>query len=562
MKLELLPNEILIECLVYLNTFEIFYSFDTLNSRFSHLIRNTPIYLNFQHIHKTKFSRFCSEILPEIKQNIYSLHLSNKDACGEINAFFSFYLLDDYSHVQSLSLTYLEEENLSQLKSILPLCTSLHSFHLNSSQIDDEQIISVLPLGHLQKLSIKTLESFLIYVQQPTIITHLIISKCSLEQLRYQLLEIIPMLQYLNIKTITRDKQSIISDTNHRAIHLKQLIIGQFRYPFDAFADFVKQTPNLRSLTFANAINDQKFINPNEWENLINASLFNLNTFKFKLTCSHLCRDVVSYNYNRFQNGFWLDQHHWYTELLTNNTLHCIYTVPYISKSFELEENTKRSNYRSINISNIFKQVENLTFIYNETKDYSSFYFPNVISLKIQQKKETKYLQSLKSIVNLSNIKHLDISLYQKGSLSEELIEILRESSQLSSITIDPINLKLLFNDKELCLYMNKIIKKLNIHKHGYYLFEDSNQVATFCAVFSNIQQLRCSIKAPNSIIFLLQRLSKLSTIHVYLRRISDRNLFYGLVEEVFRDCNYRIRIKDVRSNLMKLSIWIDRYYD
>ncbi|CAF1492828.1 unnamed protein product [Adineta steineri] len=113
------------------------------------------------------------------------------------------------------------------------------------------------------------------------------------------------MLKYLNIKTITRDKQSIKNDTTHRAIHLKQLIIDQFRYPFDAFADFVKQTPNLRSLTFTNTINDQKFINLNEWENLINSSLLNLNIFKFKLTCFRLCHhDIILYNYNRFQNGF------------------------------------------------------------------------------------------------------------------------------------------------------------------------------------------------------------------------------------------------------------------
>ncbi|CAF1020313.1 unnamed protein product [Adineta steineri] len=110
---------------------KIFYSSDTLNSHFSHLIRNTPIYLNLQNIHETKFSRFCCEILPEIKQNISSLHLSNKDACDQTNAFFfSFYLLADYSHLQSLDL--------------------------NSSQIDDELIVSVLPLDHLQKLSIKT----------------------------------------------------------------------------------------------------------------------------------------------------------------------------------------------------------------------------------------------------------------------------------------------------------------------------------------------------------------------------------------------------------------------
>jgi hypothetical protein len=44
MKFELLPSEILMELLIYIN---IFYSFDQLNYRFHKLIRNIPLYLDF-----------------------------------------------------------------------------------------------------------------------------------------------------------------------------------------------------------------------------------------------------------------------------------------------------------------------------------------------------------------------------------------------------------------------------------------------------------------------------------------------------------------------------------
>jgi hypothetical protein len=53
MEFELFPNEILIECFEFLNAFDIFNSFDQLNYRFDHLIRNIPLHLNFGNVDKT-----------------------------------------------------------------------------------------------------------------------------------------------------------------------------------------------------------------------------------------------------------------------------------------------------------------------------------------------------------------------------------------------------------------------------------------------------------------------------------------------------------------------------
>lgn len=88
-KFESLPNEILILCLEFLNTLEIFYSFNDLNNRFNQLIRHIPLYLNFQYVRKSIFNQFCTEILSDenIKKQIYSLHLSNEYTTGQIDAF-------------------------------------------------------------------------------------------------------------------------------------------------------------------------------------------------------------------------------------------------------------------------------------------------------------------------------------------------------------------------------------------------------------------------------------------------------------------------------------------
>jgi hypothetical protein len=50
MKLELLPNEILIECFRYLNAYDLFYSFDK-------LIRHIPLCIDFENINKLLFDK-------------------------------------------------------------------------------------------------------------------------------------------------------------------------------------------------------------------------------------------------------------------------------------------------------------------------------------------------------------------------------------------------------------------------------------------------------------------------------------------------------------------------
>ena len=57
-------------------------------------------------------------------------------------------------------------------------------------------------------------------------------------------------------------------------------------------------------------------------------------------------------------------------------------------------------------------------------------------------------------VVNLSNLKHLDISTYQRLIAAGELLLILKESLQFSSLTINPKDLTLLFSDNEQCKYL------------------------------------------------------------------------------------------------------------
>ncbi len=74
-----------------------------------------------------------------------------------------------------------------------------------------------------------------------------------------------------------------------------------------------------------------------------------------------------------------------------------------------------------------------------------------------------EYIDTLKMIVNLFNIEHLDISDATQMDITCVLLEILKEASNLSSLKIAPRILKSLLDNNDLHKYLNKIIRKLTI---------------------------------------------------------------------------------------------------
>ncbi|CAF1510032.1 unnamed protein product, partial [Didymodactylos carnosus] len=270
---EFLPNETLIECFKYLNAFDLFYSFDGLNSRLNNLIRNVRLYINFEDVNKTIFDKFCAKMLIDsnIRNQIYSIEILNDDQCFQCNLFFSSFPPNKFP-------------NLQRFISIYPLLGDEEDYFAYNYDIyeyrprpknDDEQIHlkikqSDLPLSQLRTLSILNLVSLRSNIHQTSIISLTILkfylkdSECLFNNL--------PMLNYLHIKSIDRCREknlNILSNYQY-SCHLKQLIIGQFNEKFENFEMFVKQTPNLKSLTFISHDNhDIYIIDANRWEYLI-----------------------------------------------------------------------------------------------------------------------------------------------------------------------------------------------------------------------------------------------------------------------------------------------------
>ena len=161
MKFEFLPNEIFIECFQYLNTYDIFHSFDQLNYRFNQLIRSICLHVNFRHVQKSTFEEFYTKMLcdQDIKNQIYSLHLSNKDTHYPIQLFLLTFSFVNFPNLRSLTLTGATSENIFILKTVLSSVSQLSCFHLMNSRDKQDEILGALLMCPLRTLTLPYLPS-------------------------------------------------------------------------------------------------------------------------------------------------------------------------------------------------------------------------------------------------------------------------------------------------------------------------------------------------------------------------------------------------------------------
>ena len=445
---------------------------------------------------------------------------------------------------------------------MFPFLSNLYSLNFISKQYEINDILDALPISNLRTLSILSLHCFKTRI---TNITNLTISFCSLEHLFYNMFNNFPMLKYLNIQIISRYTHPIENDrilNKSNGLYLNELIIGLFKYNLNAFEIFIKQIPNLKNLSI-NTNDDITMINANRWKNLIQTSLPYLNKFKFNFSCNRkkYKKKILCKLFKQFQNDFWCKQHQWYTEISLEKSLIFIYTIPYLSKNYILGLNTKRFPNTSINP---FDQVINLTLNQGFVPGNSKYYFSNIELLALVNSDNNQNLidiNYLKIFVNLSNLNHLNIERYERILTSSLLLEILKESPQLSQITMNSSDLMLLLNenDDELCEYLKKMIKKLNIYERSQPSFNNSDEIKKFCEIFSNIKQLRCYVNQSNDVFYLINHLSKLLTINVYLPPLGDRNYFSDLFEEESHRLNFTYRVNGIELKAPELSIWISR---
>jgi hypothetical protein len=570
---EYLPNEIIIECFEYLNAVDIFHSFDQLNYRFNQLIRNIPLYLDIQTIQRLKLDQFYKKMFsnPEIKKQIYSLQLSNKGTYCQIDMFLSDFSPDQFSNLRSLTLRGVKEDNVSQLKLMLPLLSQLSSLRLINCQGETNEILSILHLCKIHTLTAPKLFSDTEIIYDISSIINLTIFICNTDELS-QILNNGSRLKYLNVQIVYKCWRNTTENnkysTKHHAIKLNQLVITQFSGVFGELVKILKQTPNLKSLTICSD-NNIEMIDADQWQHLISSSLPDLNIFKFKFRYEYHGANkgnTMHEKWTQFQSGFWHKQHQWYTEYSLSKNSASIYTIPYISERFVLTPYTRRCYNKLMSNTNTFDNITDLVIYPDAIKENCQYHFSNVMSLELGDSSafaddsllDEKQIESLKMIVNLSNVKDLKIWSKCKLKTPSVLLEILKQAPQLSAISIDKDGFTSLFENDELCKYLNKMIKNLKIWNSSKSSFNSSHETDQFCKIFSNIEQLMCRIQQLDSLLFLLKTLPKLSYIDASLASSTDLHELFSFEEKVHKLYEKIIIDVQIQDNIVR-SIYIIR---
>ena len=560
-----------LNCFEYLDGVHIFYSFDQLNYRFDNLIRNIPLYVDFQHVQTSKFHLICTKMFSdqETKKQIHSLHLTNKDTCYPIQLYLSIVSFDEFIHLRSLTLTDVHENNILELRSMLTLIPQLTCFRLIDSKDEKNEILSALSISQLRTLMLSKLPSGFNHKFKLSSIINLTISICSTDQF-CQILNNVFNLKYLKVQNFTAGYNRL-TNKDICGINLKQLIIMKYEGNFHDLVIILKQMPNLKHLTIFSFSYRTDFIDAYGWEDLITSSLPLLNIFKFNFKYRRHPFDhekIIQEKFKKFQSDFWQKQHQWYTEYFISNDLAMIYSIPYIFDTYELTSCTGRYRNELMNNIDTFVNVVNLSMNPEVLTEKCQYYFSHVTSLKFGDLSiyssncwALKHIEYLKMVVNCSNIKHLTISKSYSLQETSVLLELMKKAPQLSSIAINPCLLLQLFNDDELCKYLNKTIEKLEIYLEGEDLFSNSNRRNQFCKAFTNIQQLICKIDQPDSLLFLLKSLPKLSYIKVCKTSYWFLFHLFNFGHEIQKMGIRIITQMNVENSNKDLSIWILETY-
>jgi hypothetical protein len=569
-KFELLPNEIVLECFVYLNGIDIYNAFNGLNNRFNDLIRNISLHANFNQVKKEIFDQFCTTMLlyTPIRNQIVSLYLSDaKGTCGQVKAFLSMFQLNEFYHLRSLTLFNIVSINVEEIKSIFESLSNLHHLVIRKCYFS-EDIQSLIMRPTLKMLSVPTLYYDSMFRDKIIPITHLTITEsCDLETL-YEFFRGITFLKYLKIESLSAVnyyKFNHLDYLNDQAVCLTQLIIhNKCWYQCDLYELIFKQTPNLKTLTFSVIYNELELFSPVEnritifdadcWENIITLLIPQLNIFKFvfEIRFYDLDKEKILDQFQRFQTEFWHKQHHWYTLCELSEKSALIYTIPYCLTNYRLESDIKIDCNVPINKSQLYHNITQLNFAVKRVNTKMHHYFVNIKWIKLKLKFgygllpatfDDQLLKLLQMSVNLTNLQILEINHLVDIKSPLILLNILQQTPNLSLIILTSKCLISSLTNDELCKYFNMIIKKLIIFDRDGLSSIDSNQLIQFCKTFSNLEQLQCSIQHSNDFIFILEHLSKLSHITIKYSK------------------NLHLTIEDINHNLQKLDSKLNKKF-
>ncbi|CAF1475170.1 unnamed protein product [Adineta ricciae] len=566
-RFELLPNEILIQCFQHLDALQIFSSFDQLNSRFNELIRCIPLHLHFRNYPHSLCQRFCDEMLrnPSMRESIHSLHLSNKDEGMWIEFFLEMFAFETFPSLQSLTLIDAYHFNHSALLQMLWSVPSLQCFHLKDSNIDLNEIFSQVRRFPIRTLTLPRLSRYVTLLQYFVPLTSLTIETCN----RYQLLQVlnaIHTLKYLQINNLSREaEESDRYDLEKFTHSLQHLVINNSHYRFNDIEMIIVHTPDLRRLTLFVDFQFNWF-SSDEWNHWFHTYLPRLQIFKF---CFRFHRSKYPSNVEEdltaFQNSLQPYIRHHSIECFLSSCRGMIYTVPYAFSTFKFHAGMRRFHHTTIDGENTFGRVRQLKICTNEVERYDYHHYRRFSHREPRRSpfNEEYIFEPLRPddiqciIENFSHVKHLDVSKFSRQQNPSVLMEILRRTPHVTSLTMTSDTLISSLENTELRQYLQRMIRKLTITNSLYSSYENNIQWQ-LCVVFTNLQQLTCTFREERYVTYFLTHLPKLIRAQFTVTEWNQSSQALSLYASL-RQSGMYIHMEYSENRPEQITCWINR---
>lgn len=539
MKLEFLPNELILVIFGYINDIELLGLFSNLNARFNDLLchRWKKYRLNFQTMNKKDMDLICRRALPNIIDRIVALHLSDDDDTPyQIERFFSYrFSLRQMTHLTRLSLyqlrsSYVLNDILAQLSRLRHLISlKIDQIHFGMEETDQfTRIIWSLPnLTHFHIAGANfrhycCLPELTIYSSFKQL--YMLDSYFTLEQVAH-LLECTFYLVDLSI-TIFQDStgHELMFDPflNNLSPSLTVLNI-EFVYlqSLEELKYLFLMVPNLHELKIK-IYDSRQVINGNDWERIICDHLSKLKVFylhmSFSLDRYQMVTDYVDRLLNSFRTPFWLRERQLYFRCQwkqDTNEHHSVslYTLPYSFPTFDYN-NLIDSQTTCFDQADywLYNRVDHLNVTPTTKKlDIARFpvRFPNVRHLNIGYD-----IASVEIICPLVLDRLIILHIYSvNNSYQSHLQALLDRAPRLQTIIFESCHLNLLFAT-------NQTVRRLIFRDQKYYDVQECKNLSK-SKLFHQCEVLQISLSTHVTVLDLLRKGLNLRTL-VFKCRINQ----------------------------------------
>lgn len=337
---EYLSNEILYEIFEYLDFYDISQAFLNLNARFEYLLLDPtlPINADCSRISKPNFNAyFTNTVIPNLYR-VKSLHLSILSPVNSVLLSLDNFI--ELTRLETLVLNNIPRLHLFDLRYLhaLPRLTSLviiGNHHLNDQEIVYSRVFQLsalkyfkVSLDHRSRPASNTLFPST-NITSP--IEHLVIENIIHIDLLYAILSYVPHLRRLMIRNIIGSDKRNDPSLNTLA-EFTHFTIGLCDLPFSDFQLLANNAlRNLRILCISTN-NNRTFLEANQWQDLILASMPNLEIFD--LQCSYPNQQRSELMISAFRSSFWTDRQ-WFFALQYPTNLSSDPTVFYTTKPYK-----------------------------------------------------------------------------------------------------------------------------------------------------------------------------------------------------------------------------------